>query len=336
MNIYIKIILIIIISLLSYIGLYSILLLIRSLKYYKSFNYIIDNNHGPCKSKSCKDKIEYLDIPNIPNLDYNPNIIKYCANLIKIVYDSKMNYLSNNLIMNTKLYNNNKLFGILCSNKQDNDNIAWLVFRGTESFKDLLAAMTYNENKYNITKMYKNKKIHSQNDLFKTLKYVPNLVFNNNLLSAHKLKKHKNILIHSGFLDIYNNIRDKILKELNNIKPKYLIISGHSLGASIATIAALDLSLLGFNIVTYSFASPRVGNTEFSNLVNESTNLYRIVNTCDIIPDGWLSVTPNFKDYKKPYIFTHTGIIKTFTSNWKSLIHNHAIENYSENINNYK
>ena len=107
-------------------------------------------------------------------------------------------------------------------------------------------------------------------------------------------KKHlkDNIYVHSGFysqLHINNNF-EKItehVKQLLEEYPEYnLYITGHSLGAALATLYGYELSkILDHNVIVVSFASPRVGNKCFKLDFNSQENLshYRITNNRDII-----------------------------------------------------
>jgi hypothetical protein len=65
-----------------------------------------------------------------------------------------------------------------------------------------------------------------------------------------------------------------------------VVMTGHSLGAAIVTLYALDVAAGGkLNPTVYTFASPRVGDTQFANTYNSSvaTN-YRVWNWPDIVP----------------------------------------------------
>ena len=111
-------------------------------------------------------------------------------------------------------------------------------------------------------------------------------------LMISKRNLNKDIYVHSGFysqLHINNNF-EKItehVKALIEENPEYsLYITGHSLGAALATLYGYELSkLLNHNIVVVSFASPRVGNKGFKLDFNSQENLshYRITNNRDII-----------------------------------------------------
>ena len=111
-------------------------------------------------------------------------------------------------------------------------------------------------------------------------------------LMISKRNLNKDIYVHSGFysqLHINNNF-EKITEHVKTLIEEYpeysLYITGHSLGAALATLYGYELSkLLKHNIIVVSFASPRVGNKGFKLDFNSQENLshYRITNNRDII-----------------------------------------------------
>ena len=110
-----------------------------------------------------------------------------------------------------------------------------------------------------------------------------------------------------------------------------IMLTGHSLGSGVATVASYDIAKHYTNskVFVYAFASPRVGNIKFAKSVNLATySFYRVVNIADIIPTLPLSVMPNKNDNRNPYIYYHCGKEISFDQNWKSLKNNHMIYNY--------
>ncbi|KAJ3355057.1 hypothetical protein GGF32_002200 [Allomyces javanicus] len=89
--------------------------------------------------------------------------------------------------------------------------------------------------------------------------------------------------VHKGFVDAYNEVRPSLLQALATAKSRYptakITITGHSLGGAIATLAAADLAASGVvaasRVKLTVFNSPRVGTSEFSDLVG-SLNLARV------------------------------------------------------------
>lgn len=93
---------------------------------------------------------------------------------------------------------------------------------------------------------------------------------------------------HRGFTCIYQSTRDKLIGELNKLpKTKKLLISGYSLGAALAVLAALDISVnTGFRYpIVYTYGSPRTGDPYFASCYDQGVkNSFRIFNVHDIIP----------------------------------------------------
>ncbi|SGZ09220.1 lipase family protein [Moritella viscosa] len=88
--------------------------------------------------------------------------------------------------------------------------------------------------------------------------------------------------VHSGFKDAFDEVCDSIvgaLKAINNNKP--LMITGHSLGGALATIAAKRLTFKNGIAGCYTFGSPRVGDDKWISTVK--TPIYRVVNAADVV-----------------------------------------------------
>ena len=91
-----------------------------------------------------------------------------------------------------------------------------------------------------------------------------------------------NLLWNAGIKNSFLTLRNKY--------PNYkVLVTGHSLGASEATICAGTLSYLKYsapeNIFLYTFGSPRTGDEEFAdNLKRLVPNSFRVVHKNDLIP----------------------------------------------------
>ena len=81
--------------------------------------------------------------------------------------------------------------------------------------------------------------------------------------------------VHVGFKGEINKVWPAIEKAITNIDTLY--ITGHSLGAAMATIAASRMQSKVTALIT--FGSPRVGNQEFVSSL--SVTHYRVQNNCD-------------------------------------------------------
>ncbi|XP_073128667.1 phospholipase A(1) DAD1, chloroplastic [Henckelia pumila] len=107
-------------------------------------------------------------------------------------------------------------------------------------------------------------------------------------------------MVESGFLSLYTSafenrpsLQTQLKQEISRILEKYgneplsFTITGHSLGAALATVAAYDIKNTFGNsplVTVISFAGPRVGNWSFRcELENQGTKILRIVNSDDLI-----------------------------------------------------
>jgi len=97
--------------------------------------------------------------------------------------------------------------------------------------------------------------------------------------------------IHSGFKAALNDICDALWDHyIQNAKGKQLLVTGHSLGAALATLYADRIS--DIHSACYTFGSPRVGNKEL--IDNMVFTCYRFRNNNDIVtrvPPEWIRYT---------------------------------------------
>lgn len=137
------------------------------------------------------------------------------------------------------------------------------------------------------------------------LEWMENLrVTLTNLSSNDEMKlsgtSSRTAMVERGFLSLYTSntttcpsLRDSIREEIKKIIQTYgneeealsVTITGHSLGAALATLTAYDISSTFKQLTTViSFGGPRVGNKTFShNLEKNGTRILRIVNSNDVI-----------------------------------------------------
>ena len=91
--------------------------------------------------------------------------------------------------------------------------------------------------------------------------------------------------VHTGFIRAYKSVEPQIEASLEKVKDLPLYITGHSLGAALATLATQYLErnhIIRDRIAAcYTFGSPRVGNNEFDREFKSA--IYRVVNTTDIV-----------------------------------------------------
>ena len=97
--------------------------------------------------------------------------------------------------------------------------------------------------------------------------------------------------VHSGFYGCYKEVRTRLLASIRqyieNLNPKTIIVTGHSLGAALATLNAFDISITFKdvkNLQVYTFGSPRVGNKFFRTAYNSLVpNTFRFIHAMDIV-----------------------------------------------------
>lgn len=138
-------------------------------------------------------------------------------------------------------------------------------------------------------------------------------------------------LVHKGWMEIYTLIRSQIEEAVGKLDTSAsIVVGGHSLGASLATLFCADPAFKSRNVVGVTFGGPRVGNSTFVMQSVAPTKIYRVANNADIICDLPTSVTPNFTSgaASDVFLYTHAGTIVPFEDNRGALILNHAISAY--------
>jgi triacylglycerol lipase len=118
-------------------------------------------------------------------------------------------------------------------------------------------------------------------------------------------------LAHMGFQAVYETVQQSILDLLKKNQTQSLTILGHSLGAALATICALDMSVSASAghppAHVFPIASPRVGDEAFRNTFDAVLpDCVRIVNKPDIVPHLPLPI-----DYR------HVGVAAVIDSGFR-------------------
>eukprot|EP00056_Hartaetosiga_gracilis_P014133 m.239812 g.239812 ORF g.239812 m.239812 type:complete len:313 (+) comp14088_c0_seq1:60-998(+) len=98
--------------------------------------------------------------------------------------------------------------------------------------------------------------------------------------------------VHLGFHQSYLSVQDDIVSNvaiLAKANPSYrIIVTGHSLGAAIASLCSLDLSIKfpKATVITYTFGQPRVGNKAYYSFFKASSvsSAFRFIHNRDIVP----------------------------------------------------
>jgi triacylglycerol lipase len=135
------------------------------------------------------------------------------------------------------------------------------------------------------------------------------------------------VKMHSGFVSAYLSVRDDIHKHVQDHAAQRYRVTGHSLGAALATLCAVDLQYnFGDRIAieAYSFGSPRVGNPAFVESYNRRVpDSWRVVNGWDAVaglPAPW----QGYRHVEAPIRLERDFTWKIITGSFED----HRIDNY--------
>ena len=141
-------------------------------------------------------------------------------------------------------------FGCLVKSKTDGS--LYLVFRGSKSLEDFEVDIE-----------------------FKPVAY-----------SAPTPNPPPGILVARGWYAVYTGLVEALDAQLKTIGGKPLLITGHSLGSALATLAVPLAVSNGVAALHYNSASPMVGLKPFSDYyANLNVKTFRLVNTADTVPN---------------------------------------------------
>lgn len=233
--------------------------------------------------------------PIVPqtNLIYDINPMEYCANAVAQFIKTNENAMDDMTVLSKiKLNNKEDDIGLIAISK-----IAlFIIFRGSQTIYDVVTDLELSQQKYNIN---------------------PN---------------NTNPMVHSGFFKSFQDIQPMLNFQNNSIKN--VIIAGHSLGGALAILSGNYIANLNpqINVKVFTFASPAVGNHDFTSIKFPNLSIYRMVNLCDVVPTLPASVSPNFMNPEEPWLYEQdpSTLTTVFSNNKKSVFNNHNIENYLE------
>lgn len=259
-------------------------------------------NHlfGPRETGDLSLPIYDVDYPEITH-EFSLPMAKYGADLIARIeklyhqrHDKLHNFiLPTALLLDKKLYVNDRLFGVVATHVKSGH--MWIAFRGTNQAQEWTEDFKFAQAQYQI--------YHG--------------------INQETFSERSTINCHTGFASVYELCNKKILECVEASNPTTIIITGHSLGAAVATLLAIRLGR-EFTVHLYTFASPRVCD----HIPNVMSSFWRIQNTSDPIPTLPLAVMPNLTDPENPFFFTHGGKLVSFTDNLLSLSNNHLMATY--------
>jgi len=102
--------------------------------------------------------------------------------------------------------------------------------------------------------------------------------------------KYPDAGVHHGFYDAWKELESDVMSAIDNIRAKHstttVQITGHSLGASMAVLAAMDIKInYGLDTSVVDFGRPRAGDKDFSTaLVSEGISSFRVTHHDDVVP----------------------------------------------------
>lgn len=94
--------------------------------------------------------------------------------------------------------------------------------------------------------------------------------------------------IHKGFYQSAQSVFADVLDEVRILQaqfPSYSVrCTGHSLGAALAVVTAMDLSNSGIQSSIYNFGQPRVGDAQFASCSSSKITTERVTHLKDTVP----------------------------------------------------
>lgn len=149
---------------------------------------------------------------------------------------------------------------------------------------------------------------------FRGSESILNWKVNLNAIRRHSdLCKHCHV--HGGFWDAWTEIRDRaktrVLSAVKTYPNFRLVITGHSLGGAIATLAAGEFRKINDDLAArtelYTYGSPRVGNGHTAAFLTDQSDLsFRVTSMSDPIPRepghvlGYKHTSPEFWIHDHP------------------------------------
>lgn len=153
------------------------------------------------------------------------------------------------------------------------------------------------------------------------------------LIASQKKYKYikEDCMTHRGFTDIYASARTRIISTLAKVsRGKTLFITGHSLGAALATLCAVDVAAnTGFRSpYLFTFGSPRVGDPAFAKAcASYVPNSFRIANLFDVVTHAPPAVY-KLPKRSKTFYYSHVKNLSPRHFQLGSFGGNHVISSY--------
>ncbi|KAN0116380.1 alpha/beta-hydrolase [Russula decolorans] len=139
---------------------------------------------------------------------------------------------------------------------------------------------------------------------------LANMVTDGNLvlipLVSRGIEKNNTALVHAGFLISYNSVRAVVVHVVRDqllAYPNYtVVISGHSLGGALASIAALSVksNFPSAAVRLFTYGQPRTGDAAYADLVEDivgRNNIFRGKFLFLRVPNGVPTMVPETLGY---------------------------------------
>jgi hypothetical protein len=131
--------------------------------------------------------------------------------------------------------------------------------------------------------------------------------------------------VDKGFSDLFSTMSDAITSQLQSLysadNATQLVITGHSLGSTLATFSVPIACSIGFSGLHYNQGCPRVGDPTFVSYINSlAIPTFRLVNIEDIVPTV---PPPEAPVQGATLIYQHAGTPVSFSAQYGSVPANH-------------
>lgn len=128
---------------------------------------------------------------------------------------------------------------------------------------------------------------------------------NLDVVSSHK----RYGIVHRGFLNAFIVVETRLRNILNELPGRTIVLTGHSLGGAVATIAAAHWSGSVPIQAIYTYGQPAVGKSDFPEFMRTTypTNFFRFVNDDDVVP----RVPPTYRHVGQLIWFDAKGRVRS-------------------------
>jgi len=153
--------------------------------------------------------------------------------------------------------------------------------------------------------------------------------------------------VHSGFYNAWKAAKDGVAESVSQLLAQYagytINVTGHSLGAAVASMIAVQLARQypSVTVNLFGISEPRVGNAAYATALEEQTNLnaYRLEQANDFVgnfPKRWLGYVHHGTEYWIKEAFTDKIIrCENVPGDESSLCANSVKSKFSSDVHNH-